>query len=66
MTDTPKCPTCGELMIAPEGTDLCLAALAQSYKDESGAWKRIEGSEHPLRQEEVDYLSAHGGYSQFI
>ena len=64
--ETPKCPTCGELMISPEGTPLCVTALAQSYQDDDGSWQRHQESRHPIRQEEVDYLNAHGVYSQFI
>jgi hypothetical protein len=64
--DTPKCPTCGEMMIDPEGTFLCVTALAQSFKDEDGTWRREEGSSHPIRTEEVAYLDAHGAYGQFI
>jgi len=63
---TPKCPTCGEIMISPEGTPLCVTALARSYQGEDGAWKREEGSRHPIRPEEVAYLDAHGVYNQFI
>lgn len=65
-TGTPKCPTCGVLMIQPDGTYLCLTALAQSYQDESGAWKRVEDSDHPIRPEEIAYLEAHGMYNEFI
>ena len=64
--ETPKCPTCGVLMVAPEGTFLCTTALAQSYQDESGAWQRVEGSRHPVLDEEVAYLEKHGLYRQFI
>lgn len=63
---TPKCPTCGALMIAPEGTYLCTTALAQSYQDEDGTWRRLEESHHPMREEEIDYLVVHGMYRQFI
>jgi hypothetical protein len=64
--DTPKCPTCGELMIAPEGAFVCITALAESYQDESGTWQRIEGSAHPVLDEEVAYLEKHGVIRQFI
>jgi hypothetical protein len=64
--DTPRCPTCGELMIAPEGTFLCMTALAESYQDESGAWLRMEKSSHPVLDEEVAYLKKHGVFRQFI
>jgi hypothetical protein len=63
-TDTPKCPTCGELMIAPEGTFLCVTALAESFRDENGEWRR-DGA-HPLLPEEIAYLDAHGTFRQFI
>ena len=66
MHETPKCPTCGELMIAPEGTFLCMTALAESYQDESGAWQREEGSTHPVLADEVTYLEQHGLFRQFI
>jgi hypothetical protein len=65
-TGTPKCPTCGVLMVAPEGTFLCVTALAQSYQDESGEWRRDEASNHPILPEEVEYLKAHGMPKQFI
>lgn len=64
--DTPKCPTCGVLMVAPEGTFLCMTALAQSYQDEKGEWRRQEESRHPILAEEVAYLNDHGVNRQFI
>ena len=64
--ETPKCPTCGVLMIAPEGVFLCTTALAQSYQDDSGAWRRVAESSHPVRDEEVAYLEKHGLYREFI
>lgn len=64
--DTPRCPTCGEMMIAPEGVYLCVTALAQSYKDDDGSWKRLEESRHPVLPDEVAYLEAHGVPNQFI
>jgi hypothetical protein len=64
--DVPKCPTCGELMIAPEGVYLCVTALAESFQDGGGAWRREEESAHPLLDEEVAYLEKHGTFRQFI
>ena len=64
--EMPKCPTCGALMIIPEETFLCMTALAQSYQDEGGEWRRVDESQHPLRPEEVAYLNAHGVNRQFI
>ena len=63
---TPKCPTCGVMMIVHEGTFLCTTALAQSYQDEHGEWRRLEESRHPVLPEEIAYLKAHGLYGQFI
>jgi hypothetical protein len=64
--DTPKCPTCGQLMVAPERTWLCNTALAESYQDDAGEWRRDPDSRHPLLPEEVEYLGKHGANRQFI
>ena len=56
--ELPKCPACGALTIAAEDTFLCMTALAQSYQDEDGEWRREDESRHPLRPEEVAYLTS--------
>jgi hypothetical protein len=53
-------------MVAPEGAYLCVTALAESYEDESGGWRREDESAHPMLDEEVAYLERHGLVLQFI